>query len=86
MINDLSSQLSMPFFNSHYFSLCNSLNDFYENPCNKYKAIFIHDYFNTPWKIASTTAAIMLLFLTFIQTVCSINSLFHGKKSCYVNT
>jgi len=81
MINDLSSQLHMPFFNSHYFSLCNNLNDFYENPCNKYKAIFIHDYFNTPWKIASTTAAIMLLFLTFIQTVCSIVSLFRGKKS-----
>ncbi|BAU01784.1 UPF0481 protein [Vigna angularis] len=69
MFNNLTSQLSIPDFNSHYFSICNSLNEFYENPRNKYKAIFIHEYFNTPWKIASTTAAIMLLLLTFIQTV-----------------
>jgi len=80
MINGLGSNLSMPYFNSHYFSICNSLNEFYENPRNKYKAIFIHDYFNTPWKIASTIAATVLLFLTFVQTVCSIVSLFHGKK------
>ncbi|XP_014522987.1 UPF0481 protein At3g47200-like isoform X2 [Vigna radiata var. radiata] len=74
MFNNLTSQLSIPDFNSHYFSICNSLNEFYENPGNKYKAIFIHEYFNTPWKIASTTAAIVLLLLTFIQTVCSIIS------------
>ncbi|RDX78459.1 hypothetical protein CR513_41264, partial [Mucuna pruriens] len=35
------------------------LNAFYEKPCNKYKAIFIHEYLNTPWKIASTVAAIV---------------------------
>ncbi|XP_014522985.1 putative UPF0481 protein At3g02645 [Vigna radiata var. radiata] len=81
MINNLTSHLSMPHFNSHYFSICKSLNEFYENPRNKYKAIFIHEYFNTPWKIASTTAAIVLLLLTFIQTVCSIITLFYGKKS-----
>jgi len=84
MINHLSSSIVMPDFNSHYFSICNSLNDFYENPLNKYKAIFIHEYFNTPWKIASTTAATMLLFLTFVQTVCSIISVVRGKKSLYV--
>ena len=50
MINNLTSQLNMPFFNSHYSSICNSLNYFRENPRNKYKAIFIHEYFNTPWK------------------------------------
>jgi len=80
MINNLNSNLPMTYFNSHYFSICNSLNEFYENPRNKYKAIFVHEYFNTPWKIASTIAAIVLLLLTFIQTVCSILSLFQGKK------
>ncbi|XP_022632289.1 UPF0481 protein At3g47200 isoform X1 [Vigna radiata var. radiata] len=84
MINNLSSNIAMSYFNSHYFSICNNLNHFYENPFNKYKAIFIHEYFNTPWKIASTTAAIMLLLLTFIQTVCSIISVVRGKKSLYV--
>ncbi|KAH1151673.1 hypothetical protein GYH30_045257 [Glycine max] len=76
MVNNLDSNLAVPRFNSHYYSLCNSLNGFYENPRNKYKAIFIHEYFNTPWKIASTVAAIVLLLLTLIQTICSIISLF----------
>jgi len=75
MINNLTSNIPTPDFNSHYFSICNSLNEFYDNPRNKYKAIFIHEYFNTPWKIASTIAAIVLLLLTFIQTVCSILSI-----------
>ncbi|QCD94470.1 hypothetical protein DEO72_LG5g2554 [Vigna unguiculata] len=75
-INNLCSNLPTPGLNSHYLSICNSLNEFYENPRNKYKAIFVHEYFNTPWKIASTIAAIVLLLLTFIQTVCSILSLF----------
>jgi len=80
LIDSLGSDLPMPRFNSHYFSLCNSLNNFYENPYKKYKAIFLHEYFNTPWKIASTIAAAVLLFLTLIQTGCSIFSLFHSKK------
>ena len=81
MVNNLDSNLAMPDFNSHYYSLCNSLNEFYENPRNKYKAIFIHEDFNTPWKTASTVAAIVLHLLTLIQTICSIISLFKGKKS-----
>ncbi|RDY03338.1 UPF0481 protein, partial [Mucuna pruriens] len=48
MVNSLGSNLMMPTFNSKEFSdLCNSLNKFYEKPLNKYKAIFIRDYFNT---------------------------------------
>ncbi|QCD94460.1 hypothetical protein DEO72_LG5g2544 [Vigna unguiculata] len=69
MISNLNSTVTMPEFCSHYFSVCNGLNKFYENPRNKYKAMLIHDYLNTPWKIASTVAAIVLLLLTLIQTV-----------------
>lgn len=78
MVNNLCSNVTLPHINSEYRSLCDQLNGFYENPRNKYKAIFIHEYFNTPWKIASTIAAISLLLLTLIQTVCSIISLFKG--------
>ncbi|RDY03339.1 UPF0481 protein, partial [Mucuna pruriens] len=79
MANSLRLNLIMPTFNSKEFSdLCNSLNKFYEKPLNKYKAIFIREYFNTPWKIASTIAAIVLLLLTLIQTICSIISLFQA--------
>ena len=84
MINNLCSHLSLPGFNPHYFSLCNSLNAFYENPRNKRKAIFMHQYFNTPWKKASTISAIVILLFTFIQTVCSIISVFRGKESLYM--
>ncbi|XP_027925374.1 UPF0481 protein At3g47200-like [Vigna unguiculata] len=79
MINNLCSHLILPGFNPHYFSLCNSLNAFYENPRNKRKAIFMHQYFNTPWKKASTISAIVILLFTFIQTLCSIISVFRGK-------
>ncbi|WVZ15471.1 hypothetical protein V8G54_013037 [Vigna mungo] len=74
VINNLASSMSMPDFTPYYCSICTGLNNFYENPLNKYKAIFVHDYFNTPWKKASTIAAIVLLLLTFVQTVCSIIS------------
>jgi len=48
MIISLGLDLPMSNFNLHYFSICNSLNNFYKNPYNKYKAIFLHEYFNTP--------------------------------------
>ncbi|CAI8590028.1 unnamed protein product [Vicia faba] len=54
MVNNLCKNVSMPTLNSKYKSICDRLNGFYENPRNKYKAIFIHEYFSTPWKIAST--------------------------------
>ncbi|KAK2366721.1 hypothetical protein QL285_080070 [Trifolium repens] len=75
MVNNLCKNVTMPEFNSKYVSLCHGLNGFYENPRNKYKAIFVHEYFNTPWKIASTITAILLVLFTLIQAVCSIWSL-----------
>ncbi|XP_045811058.1 UPF0481 protein At3g47200-like [Trifolium pratense] len=75
MVNKLCKNVPMPKLNSKYLSLCNRLNGFYENPRNKYKAIFVHEYFNTPCKIASTVTALFLLLFTLIQAVCSIWSL-----------
>ncbi|XP_058726460.1 UPF0481 protein At3g47200-like, partial [Vicia villosa] len=78
MVNNLCKNILLPEdqLNSKYKSVCDRLNRFYENPLNKYKAIFVHEYFNTPWKIASTLTAVLLVLFTFIQTVCSIYSLF----------
>jgi hypothetical protein len=75
MVNKLCKNVPMPKLNSKYQSLCHRLNGFYENPRNKYKAIFVHEYFNTPCKIASTLTALFLLLFTLIQAVCSIWSL-----------
>ncbi|XP_058760483.1 uncharacterized protein LOC131633820 [Vicia villosa] len=69
MVNQLCKNITVtgqP--NSKYMSVCKRLNGFYENPLNKYKAIFVHEYFNTPWKIASTVTAVLLLLFTLIQT------------------
>ncbi|KAL5098056.1 hypothetical protein RYX36_002383, partial [Vicia faba] len=62
MVNNLCKNVSMPTLNSKYKSICDRLNGFYENPRNKYKAIFIHEYFSTPWKIASTVICISNIF------------------------
>ncbi|XP_058772236.1 UPF0481 protein At3g47200-like [Vicia villosa] len=75
MVNNLRKNVTLPRFCERFKFICKRLNDFYENPMNKYKAIFVHEYFNTPWKIASTVAAVFLLLLTLIQTICSILSL-----------
>ncbi|XP_045811062.1 UPF0481 protein At3g47200-like [Trifolium pratense] len=75
MVNTLCKNITIPKFNSHFVSLCHGLNGFYDNPRNKYKAIFVHEYFNTPWKKVSTITAVLLVLFTLIQAVCSIWSL-----------
>ncbi|XP_030973293.1 putative UPF0481 protein At3g02645 isoform X1 [Quercus lobata] len=73
MINNLNKSVIADCVRDDYFRLCKELNGYYENPWHKRKAILKSDYFNTPWKTASTVAAIILLVLTFIQTIFSIN-------------
>lgn len=58
----------------YYLSLSKKLNAYCKDPWHKWKANLKRDYFNTPWKFASTIAAIILLVLTLIQAICSILS------------
>nr|KYP62032.1 hypothetical protein KK1_016549 [Cajanus cajan] len=51
MINNLFSNVYLPHISKEYSSICDDLKNFYENPRNKYKAIFMRQHFNTPWKI-----------------------------------
>ncbi|CAL9026300.1 unnamed protein product [Prunus brigantina] len=62
----------------YYLSLSENLNAYWKVPWHKWKANLKRDYFNTPWKLASTIAAIILLVLTLIQTICSILSVVNG--------
>jgi hypothetical protein len=57
---------------SNYCDLRQKLKKFYEDPSHGWLATLRRDYLRTPWLVASTTAAVTLLILTFIQTVCSI--------------
>lgn len=51
------------------------LNELCKEPTHTLVAILKHDYFSTPFKIASTIAAISLLMLTLTSTICSIISI-----------
>ncbi|KAM7493061.1 hypothetical protein LguiB_027670 [Lonicera macranthoides] len=75
LVNKLCVNITVDDNNFYFFDICDALNKYYEAPMHKRKAILRRDYFNTPWKTASTIAAFVLLVLTFIQTVCSIISI-----------
>ncbi|XP_030950183.1 UPF0481 protein At3g47200-like [Quercus lobata] len=70
--NNLNTNISMPGVYSNYNHICQDLNKFCEKPWHKWKATLGHQYFSTPWRTASTIAAIIFLVFTFIQAVCSI--------------
>ncbi|XP_023890200.1 UPF0481 protein At3g47200 [Quercus suber] len=72
MINSLNKGIIWTTMRDDYINLCKELNSFYENPWHRRKATLKREYFSTPWRTASTAAAIILLFLTFIQTIFSI--------------
>ena len=71
-INDLNNYLLWSVMNSDYVKICDDLNAFYKKSWHRWKATLRNQYFSSPWRSASTIAAIILLVLTFIQTVCSI--------------
>ena len=72
MFNNLNKGIVRETVRVDYNNLCKKLNSFYENPWHSWKATLKREYLSTPWRIASTVAAIILLALTFIQTAYSI--------------
>ncbi|KAJ4958814.1 hypothetical protein NE237_025925 [Protea cynaroides] len=57
---------------SYLSSVCIEVEKYYKIPRHKWKANLMHNYFNTPWAFISVFAAVVLLILTGIQTICSI--------------
>ncbi|KAF3952112.1 hypothetical protein CMV_022303 [Castanea mollissima] len=72
VVNRLNTNVSWLGIDSKYRDICEDLNRFGKNPRHRWIAILRHEYFNTPWRGAATIAAIILLLLTLIQSVCSI--------------
>lgn len=70
--NRLNRYIYSPGFHSHFACICTDLNEFCKKRQNRWKATLRHQYFSSPWRATSTIAAIILLLLTFIQTVCTI--------------
>jgi hypothetical protein len=79
-VNNLCREIFILEVNSDYCHLCKDLNTFYEDPRHSWKATLRRDYFSTHWRTASTVAAIILLVLTFTQTVCSFTDCGRSKK------
>ncbi|KAA8546381.1 hypothetical protein F0562_002880 [Nyssa sinensis] len=59
-----------------YSDLCEKLNKHCETSWNQAMAKLRRNYFNNPWATISTIAAVFLIFLTLIQTVASLITLF----------
>ncbi|XP_028951022.1 UPF0481 protein At3g47200-like isoform X3 [Malus sylvestris] len=72
LLHDLGTRVIVS--NHYYAALCEDLNNYCRTPRHKWMANLRQNYFNSPWSIISVVAAVILLILTFIQTVCSIKS------------
>ncbi|KAG7968311.1 hypothetical protein I3843_08G148300 [Carya illinoinensis] len=71
-VNNLDTNVLYDGSRSNYRGLFRDLNAFFEDPKHTWKATLKSDYFSTPWRIASTAAAVILLLLTLGQFICSI--------------
>ncbi|XP_042520288.1 UPF0481 protein At3g47200-like [Macadamia integrifolia] len=58
----------------YYVGICQKVNAYYRTSWHKWRATLKRDYFNNPWTIISLIGAIVLLVLTFLQTLYSILS------------
>ncbi|KAM3713338.1 hypothetical protein ACJW30_01G249800 [Castanea mollissima] len=76
--NWLNPADAVPFFNKLYYNayvkeiyyqgVREEVNEYCNRRWPKWRAMLVRNYFNTPWAILSTTAATILLILSFVQT------------------
>ncbi|XP_050252361.1 UPF0481 protein At3g47200-like [Quercus robur] len=71
-VNSFSTDMLLDYMNPEYSKICKDLNAFCKKPWHRWRATLWRQYFCTPWRAASTSAAILLLLLTGIQTVCAL--------------
>ncbi|XP_065638334.1 UPF0481 protein At3g47200-like [Quercus suber] len=77
LVNKLNIHVSWSGINPNHNHIFKELNDFYKKPSHKWEATFRHQYLSTPWRIASTVAAIILR--VHIHT----NSMFYHPNSAH---
>ncbi|GMY13118.1 UPF0481 protein At3g47200-like [Fagus crenata] len=54
---------------SYYESVRKDVNRYCQRRWPRWRAAIVRNYFNTPWSVLSTMAAVILLILTFLQTL-----------------
>ncbi|KAK7322519.1 hypothetical protein VNO77_25902 [Canavalia gladiata] len=72
MFNGLGKNIIVTNFDSHYSQILQNLDDYWKHPCHKWKAGLHRDYCNTPCQTATSIAAILLLFFSLLQSICSV--------------
>ncbi|XP_059638457.1 UPF0481 protein At3g47200-like [Cornus florida] len=75
LFNGLTTEVALWIDNYYFYNICEKLNAYCKVSRHKWRATLTRDYFSTPWITASTIAAVILLGLTLIQTICSLVSL-----------
>ncbi|KAB1211771.1 hypothetical protein CJ030_MR6G025620 [Morella rubra] len=57
----------------YYGSLCNEVDRYCRRSWPRWRAMLVRNYFNSPWTVLSTLAAVLLLVLSFLQTWYTMN-------------
>ncbi|KAA8537845.1 hypothetical protein F0562_027576 [Nyssa sinensis] len=71
LVNTLCKEVARDVQESYLHKMVWKINCYCNDGLTTKKARLKHDYFNNPWATISTLAAILLLFLTLLQTSCS---------------
>jgi hypothetical protein len=87
LLNKLADGAILDYSNFYFAGISSQLNAYYRSPWHMWKATWYKwkknlktNYFGTPWASISVFAAGLLLILTIIQTVCSLNSTRHPSN------
>ncbi|XP_059642061.1 UPF0481 protein At3g47200-like isoform X2 [Cornus florida] len=75
LFNGLTTEVTLCHENYYFYDVCEKINTYCNVSWHKWGATLKRDYFSTPWRTASTIAAVILLGLTLIQAICSLVSL-----------
>ncbi|KAM5581960.1 UPF0481 protein [Rosa sericea] len=75
--NDLYNDTTVIDF--EYKELCDDVRKYHEAPWNRWREKLQRDYFDTPWATISFFAAFVLLVLTFLQTIYTIQPYYHPR-------
>ncbi|KAK0589254.1 hypothetical protein LWI29_011700 [Acer saccharum] len=74
MFNKLCQKITLSA--SCYYDIGEGLKAHYHSPWNHAKATLKSVYFSNLWRGTASVAAVLLLLLTFVQTICSIQQVF----------
>ncbi|KAM7490091.1 hypothetical protein LguiA_033012 [Lonicera macranthoides] len=75
LLNKVGQEVFIYIPSYYFYDTSKGLNTYCSVTRNKWKATFKRDYCSTPWIIASTAAAVILLILTFLSTIAAFLAL-----------